>query len=229
MSEYDLWDEFLKEWPPERVREMSLEEYTKAGSRETFTYWLESRLDKYGSIWGGSSFKFGVYSRADDSPKESNKKRSYTEEYGWYTKDGDNPQTAFEATRDRIVEVIESVGRDDLENIDKIDLGPAYKWKIASHYQDRTNPRVIAIFLHTALAALCNEKPNARAISRYHRTLIGRMPAGSDLLEYSNKLWKDWQRMSGTSEVVSDGDGPPLNVIFYGPPGTGNYVTQLVM
>ncbi|MDA3956975.1 hypothetical protein [Oceanispirochaeta sp.] len=53
------WEEFLQEWPLEKVKTMTLPMYTSVGKKDTFTYWLESRLDKLGSIWGGSSFKFG--------------------------------------------------------------------------------------------------------------------------------------------------------------------------
>ena len=63
------WDAFLKEWPLERLRTMTLQEYTAAGRDHTFTAWIERRLDKMGSIWGGSSFKFGIYSRKDKTPK----------------------------------------------------------------------------------------------------------------------------------------------------------------
>lgn len=36
--DYDLWMEFKKIWPPERVKNMTLSEYTNAGSKDTFTY-----------------------------------------------------------------------------------------------------------------------------------------------------------------------------------------------
>ena len=39
--QYALWEEFLTEWPPERLARMTLDEYNLAGSRDTFTYWLE--------------------------------------------------------------------------------------------------------------------------------------------------------------------------------------------
>ena len=94
MSNYTLWDEFLKTWPVEKVRRMSLREYTNAGAKDTFTYWLEAKLGDYGSIWGGSAFKFGVFSRADTKPKESDSKRSYNDDYGWYTRDGGSPEEA---------------------------------------------------------------------------------------------------------------------------------------
>ncbi len=47
---------------------MTSEEYTgisSEGERDDFTYWLENRLENMGSIWGGASFKFGIYRRND--------------------------------------------------------------------------------------------------------------------------------------------------------------------
>ena len=52
-AQYALWDEFIEAWPISRLKTMTLDEYIKAGSTETFTSWIESRLDKMGSIWGG--------------------------------------------------------------------------------------------------------------------------------------------------------------------------------
>lgn len=62
---------------------MTLDEYMLAGSRDSFTYWIESRLDELGSIWGGSAFKFGVFSRRDTKVRESAENRSYSDTHGW--------------------------------------------------------------------------------------------------------------------------------------------------
>ena len=63
-QQYALWDEFLSVWPASRLATLTLDEYSKAGSKDSFTYWIESRLDEMGSIWGGSSFKLGPVRRA---------------------------------------------------------------------------------------------------------------------------------------------------------------------
>jgi 5-methylcytosine-specific restriction protein B len=73
-KQYALWDEFLTVWPAPRLATMTLDEYTQAGSKDSFTYWIESRLDELGSIWGGSAFKFGVFSRKDTEVRESAEK-----------------------------------------------------------------------------------------------------------------------------------------------------------
>ncbi|MFZ5534125.1 MAG: hypothetical protein ACOY5H_11535 [Pseudomonadota bacterium] len=60
-KQYALWDEFLSVWPASDLATMTLDDYSQAGSKDSFTYWIESRLDELGSIWGGSLFKFGVF------------------------------------------------------------------------------------------------------------------------------------------------------------------------
>ena len=37
----EIWNEFLKNWPIDKVKSMSLEQYTKSGDKTTFTYWVE--------------------------------------------------------------------------------------------------------------------------------------------------------------------------------------------
>ena len=102
-EQYELWNEFLSIWPAERLETMTLEEYTQAGSPDCFTTWIESRLDKMGSIWGGSAFKFGIFSRKNDEQKVSDSKLSYSDSYGWYTSLGNTAEEAFENIRHSLV------------------------------------------------------------------------------------------------------------------------------
>ena len=95
-QKYDLWNEFLSVWPASRLAVMTLDEYTQAGSKDSFTYWIESRLDELGSIWGGSAFKFGVFSRKDTEDKKSDAKLSYSDTHGWYSSLGETAGAAFE-------------------------------------------------------------------------------------------------------------------------------------
>ena len=76
-SPNEAWDDFLAAWPPSRVRQMTLEEYTNPAKDDAFIYWIESRLDKLGSIWGGSAFKFGIYCQANVKTKEASGGRGW--------------------------------------------------------------------------------------------------------------------------------------------------------
>jgi len=187
-SDYDLWHEFKKVWPVERSRIMTLPEYTQCGKKDTFTYWIESKLDKLGSIWGGSSFKFGIYSRNDKGQRENVGGRLYSDKYGWMRKYGETEKEAFENVRLQILETIDAVQRNELERIDRVDLGNSYKWKIAFHYQNSLDhPSCISIFRRRVLEAASKCAPGT-PISTMQRTLISDW-GGKDILQYAKKLW----------------------------------------
>jgi len=152
-KQYALWDEFLSAWPAARLATMTLDEYTQAGSKDSFTYWIESRLDELGSIWGGSSFKFGVFSRKDTEDKKSDAKLSYSDTHGRYSSLGTTAQDAFEKVRGFVVQVADWAAQGDLNAIESFEhLGEAFKWKIAFHYQNRRMPVIVDIFKRAPLA-----------------------------------------------------------------------------
>lgn len=146
-----LWHEFLRKWPIERLRTMTLPEYSTSGDKDTFVYWMESRLDRLGSIWGGSAFKFGIYSRNATGADLGDSTRGYDDRYGWYRKFGDTASTAFEAVRRCVVDVAEAARDGRLEAIDESPLGDAYRWKIAFHYQSLQSPLIVCVYLRKPL------------------------------------------------------------------------------
>lgn len=187
-----LWNEFLERWPLERVKEMTLQEYTSAGSKDTFTYWIEVRLENLGSIWGGASFKFGIYSRDNKDKKENKQGRMYSDKYAWYQKYGKTENEAFSKIRDLIVEVITSVTGNNLSNIDKIDLGESYKWKIASLYQDRKNPQIVMVFNNDALEYISGESLREKTLSMIYEKIISQKSSSQNLFEYSQSIWQKY-------------------------------------
>ena len=110
-SLYKQWDDFLAEWPISRLREIKLEEYTKAGSADTFTYAIEVKLSNLGSIWGGSAFKFGIYSRDPNGKLTEYKpgsKQIGTSDYAWYRKYGQTKDAAWSVVKESIVAIAEA-------------------------------------------------------------------------------------------------------------------------
>lgn len=221
-----LFNEFREKWPIVRLRTMGLDAYSKAkrktdGEIDTFTYWLEAKLQDYGSIWGGSSFKFGIYSRNDTEPKITKAGRKYSEDYAWYAKYGDTEDEAFKKVRSHVVAVVEAVQQGKLQAIDAIDLGDVYKWKIAFHYQnDITNPCVLDIYDPFALRFLAGLTKKAR-ISECHTKLIDQRST-EPVMEYARALWAKFQKSLVPALVDSvDNRRKNLNSIYYGPPGTG--------
>jgi 5-methylcytosine-specific restriction protein B len=198
-QQQQLWDDFLAEWPPERVTKMTLEEYCKVGSTDTLISWLEIRTEKLGSIWGGSAFKFGIYHRNDTVPKEPTGGRIWGENYAWYVKYGDTPETAFAAVRDRLVSIVEAAQAGNLDAIDEIDFSEAVKWKIAFLYQSPEAPSILPIYKRDGLV-YCYKQINPDAgrktpMSLMHSGLMDLRKTGEDVFALGERLWKSWQQV----------------------------------
>ncbi len=228
----ETWDAFLLEWPLDRLRTMTLPDYSAVGQGNTFTAWIESRLDQMGSIWGGSSFKFGIYSRKNKTAKPGSRSASYTQDYAWYTKYGASPEEAFAKVKALVLQVAEASARGDYSAINAVDLGTAYKWKIAYHYQNRDNPGVVALFKRSRLRTWLTGRvsPIPDQISEMYRSIL-QLEKGKDLLTLSRDVWEaapavEVPKKADTEDEEEESEADSLqdhhlNLILYGPPGTG--------
>jgi 5-methylcytosine-specific restriction endonuclease McrBC GTP-binding regulatory subunit McrB len=206
-KQYELWDEFRSAWPIERLERMTLDEYTNAGSDDTFTRWLEARLAPLGSIWGGSSFKFGVYSRLATDKKSSDHKLSYSSTHGWYTRYGKTADEAFTKVRGFVVSVARMAQQGDIAGIDAFEhLGEAVKWKIAFHYQALQEPVIVNVFKRAPLAAFLGALPG-RSMADLQEEALSLRPASTGLLEYGHQVWGSWGRHSLPIWKLSHGKG----------------------
>lgn len=191
-AQYDLWDEFLKIWPASRLTTMTLDEYTQAGSKDSFTYWIEFGLEDLGSIRGGSAFKFGVFSRKVTEEKQSDSNLSYSGSYGWYSTLGATVEEAFEKVRDYVVQVATLAAQGDVDVIEAFkDLGEAFKWKIAFHYQNRQKSVIVNVFKPAMLAAYTGGT-TSQGMAALQKAAIAKRPAGTGILEYSRQVWEAW-------------------------------------
>jgi 5-methylcytosine-specific restriction enzyme B (ecoKMcrBC) len=139
---YQLRDEFLSTWSLEQVKEMAIDEYTNLNKDDSFCYWLEKKTEILGSIWGGSSFKFGIYKRRN-TDREFEKNAISDGEYAWLDKYGKERDEAFNNVKNIIIDIIKKSQAGDFKAIDSIDLGNAIKWKIAHLYSDN---RILNVF-----------------------------------------------------------------------------------
>lgn len=187
---YKLWDDFLTNWPISRLREIGLEEYAKAGSTTTFTYALEVKLADLGSIWGGSAFKFGIFSRDPNGKMKDynpNSKQIGTNEYAWYRKFGVTKEAAWNAVKEKIVSVAEAAANGHFAAIDKIDFPHIVKWKIAFLYQDRKNIKIVDIYKKEWVVLLTSGMPrNATFAERYLKLNEDRKDM--DVFEWDDKI-----------------------------------------
>lgn len=169
---------------------MTLDEYSKARSRETFTYWLEFRLVNLGSIQGGPSDKFGIYSRGSHNGKEGKRGLVYGGDYVWEQKLGDSPEKAFESVREAIVNVAKAARTGDLDAVDQEQrLRSIVKWKVAFLYQDRTRPVFPAIYGEDFLRKVAGVDPKASHLEAV-QTLMKDYDGSEDILAYCRRRWE---------------------------------------
>ena len=236
---YNVWGNFLKKWPIQALRSMSLAKYhsTNEAGQDSLVRWLEAHTECLGSIWGGSAFKFGIFQRKDHSHKTSSGGLSYDEHYGWYTKYGATPEDAFRVVHKLILEIVTKAKAGDYFGIDAIDFSPAIKWKLAFLYQPQNKPFMPYIYKKELLKKIFGKGTKLSMAEMYQQAM--RQQKGRDLLEYSEELYQqaiqqleDGVHLKSTDET-SNANLPatqcpsrsvpnvPLNRIFYGPPGTG--------
>jgi len=208
-DQYKLWDEFLLAWPIERLKKMSLGDYTSTGEVNTFTYWMENRLNEMGSISGGSSFKFGVYRRLDANQGVNDRIRSYLAEYAWLTSLGQTAEDAFTKVRSYVVNVAESASKGNLSAIDSLrELGDVYKWKIAFHYQkDRDNPIILPVFKRVMLASFV-EGSARESMASLQGLALKNNKDKIGVLEFGKRIWEAWDKKNLVIWKLSHGDPP---------------------
>lgn len=191
---YKLKNQFLQEWPIERLKQMKLEEYTNLDKETSFCYWLEARTTSLGSIWGGSAYKFGIYKRKDKSPQKIANHVKSDGEYAWSTKYGVTKEAAFETVKSLIIDIAVSAQNQDLSNIESIDLGFAYKWKIAFLYSDY---KVLNAFKEDAIRVIASnlniKYKKSTPISQLHNDILKLKPSEKDYFTWTAELWKQYQ------------------------------------
>lgn len=186
---HQLKETFLKEWPLNRIQNMVLEEYTNL-EKTSFCYWLEAKTTDLGSIWGGSAYKFGIYERRDLATPITVDSRLTDGKYAWFQKYGPTKETAFETVKEIIISIATNAQNNTLENIDTIDLGDAYKWKIAFLYGDFN---VVNIFKNESLVEVAQSlgyNGISKNYSDLNRFILSKKTPEQEYFNFTKELWK---------------------------------------
>ncbi|MDD6732477.1 MAG: AAA family ATPase [Bacteroidales bacterium] len=183
-----LLNDFLAAFPLESLSEMSLDKYTNLNRFDSFCYWVESRTYELGSIWGGSSYKFGIY-KYNEKPKGKLTGVMCDEAYAWYTKNGNTAEEAYAWVRSEIVKIANHARNGEFEAIDNITtFGDVFKWKIAFLY---SNEHLIPIYKRTMLeqvsARFGLDNPKDKSIAEMQRYLIEKK-GPEDLFVFYDRL-----------------------------------------
>lgn len=120
--------EFLEAFPIEKLKSMQLDEYVIGLQRPTFCDRVEVRTRPWAGINGATALKFGVYFGSTKS--DSIKKYRFAKRFG------EDPESAFQAVRQAILDLVEAGAADpiDFDLIDENPLSQLFKAKILSLY-----------------------------------------------------------------------------------------------
>ncbi|WP_335976397.1 McrB family protein [Gaetbulibacter jejuensis] len=201
---YHLKQEFLNFWPSDKLEMMTLEQYTDTKRENSFCYWLEHITRDLGSIVGGSSYKFGIYKMSVDSKTEPASNRTNDGVYAWHTKYGNTAEEAFQTIKQLIIRIANYAKRNDLNPIEKIDLGDAYKWKIAFLYNDFN---VVNLFKSEALRFIANSMySNGTIPVKYgdlNQYILSHMN-GEDYFDFTEKLWMHYNKYNSKEKEFKE-------------------------
>lgn len=217
--------EFLKGWPIDRLKNMSIEDYHQAKNIECFI----TQIDSFDPTQGDPTFAcyFDIWEPIGlgDNDKYHNQKP-----YSWNKRLGDDLEQAFLKLKKEILDIVDASQRRDLKAIDKIQFTKGLKWMIAFLYQDFNDPFIIPIV----------SKVNTKRIGYDH--LYPKLPlpeflpllladkGEQEFFPYVEKLFTmvkkgyldNKQKKQQTEELVDEVmTQQPLNRILFGAAGTG--------
>ena len=188
MDRRALYNQFLKRFPIEDLGKMTLEEYTNLNRDNSFCYWLESKTQELGSIWGGSSYKFGIYryEKRPDNPTVV----VPDDKYAWYKKyNASNKEEAFKVVLNSIIGIAESAQKGDFQAIEEDStFGNVVKWKIAFLY---ANEMLLPFYKREILEKIASEygysNPSKAKIYELQHFLM-EQKGDKDLYDFSDEL-----------------------------------------
>lgn len=206
-NRYKVYEDFQKEFPIETLSGLPLEQYTNLKRSDSFCYWVESKTYCLGSIWGGTSYKFGIYeyNKKPDNPAVVTE----DDRYAWYNKyNATTRDAAYEIVLDSIVRIAKAARNGNFKEIDKEEyaISGVYKWKIAFLYADL---HLIPIFkkemLVDAARVLGLEEATSKSVSEL-QAFIMEHKGEKDIFEYYDYLLTlinpDNNTSEGTDESV---------------------------
>lgn len=184
-----IYEAFNKNFPLETLGQLPLDKYTNLNRSDSFCYWLESKTYHLGSIWGGSSYKFGIYAY-NAKPKAGDPRIVFDDHYAWYSRyKAETAEDAWKIVRNDLVRIAKWSREGKFEEIDKDkSFGEVVKWKIAFLY---SNLHLLPVYSNDKLEyiALDNGMENAHgasiaAMQKYLLTKIN----GDVLTFYENNV-----------------------------------------
>ncbi len=201
---HKIYEEFLERFPIEKLKDMTLEQYTNLNRSDSFCYWLEFKTKILGSVGGNNSLKFGIY-QYWKKPKPMGG-ILYDDTYSWYSSLGSTASEAFEKVKEAVICAAENGKSSNLDALESIEsLSAMIKWKIAFLY---SNEKIIPYYSLDRLRVIgqnmgMNITKNT-TIADIQRFLINARKV-DDIHEYGKMLddiWKESEFQAGDSDLI---------------------------
>jgi DNA replication protein DnaC len=193
-SQHPIILKFQETWPIEKLKTMSLEEYTNL-EKNSFTYWLERETREVGGSGVGSSFSFRIYRRSNKSTVYTGDNRKTDGEYCWFKDLGETPYEVFPKVRQSIVDIVNAAAEADYQKVLAVEYGKygkALQWKIAFLYNpDKFLPIYQTDVISNACKSMGLDKPKAELHEQY-TFLLNQKPDDVNTIEYANQLYKKY-------------------------------------
>ena len=236
-----LADDFLKEWPLEKLKDMNLDEYVtgKGPQNKSLCYEIEhgKYSDMYLGIRGGSAGKFGIYWNKKSGTYCDQKNRPIPE---------NELQAKFSSLKNDLLEIIKSGISESFDD-------DAFTWKNSFHNRPAMVMKLLCAYSEKPIFSGINMNKDQRevwgrlvplarvggvykqnfdittSISKLHPELDGDL-LSSILWSYRNSVLntiemeqQESDNSENTEQVEEDIKLPSKgwNKILYGPPGTG--------
>ena len=215
---------FLEQWPVERLKNLTVEDYHQANSKDCFI----AQIDSFDPTQGKPTFAnyFDIW-----EPVTLGKDDKYQNEkpYSWNKRLGNTSEEAFQNIKQEILDIIDAVQRRDLNVIDQIQFTKGLKWMIAFLYQDFSKPCVIPIVGETNIKRIGYDSYVKTPIPEFLPILLADQgdqeffPYVEKLFAMIRKGYLDYkQQKQQTKELVDEVMmQQPLNRILFGAAGTG--------
>lgn len=141
-------DDFLNEWPLERLPSMTLQDYTaqigEPGAEKSFGYMLSYQTPGQYKT-GKPAGRLGIAKCPEDGFKQLIGEKN-DGKYMWKSELGSSAEEAFESIKRDIYLVASAARRGQFELIDKVGLISGLKWYVAYLYQNHANPGVTSLY-----------------------------------------------------------------------------------
>jgi len=193
--------QFLRAYPLNRIKGMSLDEYVIGKGTASFCACVEAKTKAWANIQGATANKFGIYFGKTKSDP--------TMQYRFTQKFGKNEKEAFDGVKEALLNLVKVGKLKNFSGIDENPLSQMFKAKILSLYFPELYLNVCS---SEHIEQLAQEMgiPEQQYVSEYQHLLVEK--------KLANKITRDWSNPKFMSFLYAkyirgDLNTPPTTIV----------------